>query len=167
MTDARVYVGTYAKYNDGNLAGAWIDLDGHDKDSFYKACKALHKTEHDPELMFQDYEGFPSEFYGESGMADGLWDWLEMDETEQELLARYIDATGKNDATLSDAQDSYAGTYESGADFAEQYAESCGDVPESFPTWIQIDWEASWNCTMRHDYSTSRGNDGLYFFCDN
>lgn len=28
--DARVYCGTYAKYNDGNLFGKWIDLDDFD-----------------------------------------------------------------------------------------------------------------------------------------
>ncbi|HMP91047.1 MAG TPA: antirestriction protein ArdA, partial [Kiritimatiellia bacterium] len=57
----RVYVGTYAKYNDGSIAGEWIDLEGHDADSFRDACLELHKDEADPELMFQDFEGFPRE----------------------------------------------------------------------------------------------------------
>lgn len=51
-----VYCGTYAKYNDGNLCGLWLDLstfDGYDE--FINFCKALHADEDDPELMFQDY----------------------------------------------------------------------------------------------------------------
>ncbi len=51
----RVYVGTYAKYNDGNLFGKWFDLEDYtDLDEFYEACADLHADEEDPELMFQD-----------------------------------------------------------------------------------------------------------------
>ena len=32
-------VGTYAKYNNGSLSGAWLDLsDYSDKEEFYEAC---------------------------------------------------------------------------------------------------------------------------------
>src|SRR5690349_16831915 len=57
-TAPRVYVGTYAKYNNGSIAGAWLDLEDYaDKDSFLAACAELHKDEDDPEFMFQDFEG--------------------------------------------------------------------------------------------------------------
>ena len=57
---AKVYVGTYAKYNNGNLKGAWLDLANYETyDDFLKACKELHKDESDPEYMIQDNEGFP------------------------------------------------------------------------------------------------------------
>ena len=49
--EPRIYVGTYAKYNDGSIAGKWLDLnDYEDINAFYKACKKLHKDESDPEL---------------------------------------------------------------------------------------------------------------------
>ena len=31
QSTARVYVGTYEKYNNGSIAGAWIDLEDHDE----------------------------------------------------------------------------------------------------------------------------------------
>ena len=66
---ARVYVGTFRKYNSGSIAGAWIDLASCATYSdFLTKCKAVHKDERDPEFMIQDTEEFP----------DGLscMDWL-------------------------------------------------------------------------------------------
>ena len=38
LSEARVYVGTYGKYNNGSLFGAWLDLsDYSDKEDFYEA----------------------------------------------------------------------------------------------------------------------------------
>ena len=57
---ARVYVGTYKKYNEGSIAGGWLDLANYKTyDEFLAACRKLHKGEHDPEFMIQDSEGFP------------------------------------------------------------------------------------------------------------
>ena len=57
METARVYVGTWKKYNDGNLAGAWLDLTKYaNYQDFLKACYNLHSDESDPELMIQDAE---------------------------------------------------------------------------------------------------------------
>ncbi len=69
-----VYVGTWKKYNSGNLGGAWIDLtECGTYDGFLQRCKEVHRNEKDPEFMVQDTENFP----------DGLdiTDWL----TEQEF----------------------------------------------------------------------------------
>ena len=42
---ARIYVGTYAKYNNGSIAGAWLNLDDYsDKDAFLAACRKLQPT---------------------------------------------------------------------------------------------------------------------------
>ena len=73
---AKVYVGTYAKYNNGSIFGEWIDAEDYaDKEEFIEACKELHKDEPDPELMLQDYEGFPEVFYSEKDIDSRLWDW--------------------------------------------------------------------------------------------
>ena len=57
LSEASVYVGTYGKYNNGSLFGAWLDLSDYaDKEEFYEACRELHKDEEDAEFMFQDYE---------------------------------------------------------------------------------------------------------------
>jgi len=57
---AKVYVGTYKKYNEGSLKGGWLNLaDYASYGDFLKACKSLHKDERDPEFTIQDNEGFP------------------------------------------------------------------------------------------------------------
>lgn len=71
---ARVYVGTYAKYNNGSIDGKWLNLaDYANRDEFYAACRELHKDEADPEFMFQDYEGVPSWMIGESHIDAEVW----------------------------------------------------------------------------------------------
>ena len=60
LMEAKVYVGTYRKYNEGSIEGKWLDLaDYTDKADFYEACADLHKDEQGPEFMFQDWEGIP------------------------------------------------------------------------------------------------------------
>lgn len=71
---AAVYCGTYNKYNNGSIAGAWINLaDYSTKKKFYAACKELHKDEPDPEFMFQDWENIPTSMVGESHVDDEIW----------------------------------------------------------------------------------------------
>ena len=48
------------------------------------------------------------------------------------------------------------GCYESGAEFAQQIAEDCGDVPRDMPSWIEIDWKASWD-NLDYDYVECSG----------
>lgn len=168
-TSPRVYVGTYRKYNNGSLGGAWVDLEpfAGDLEGFMKHLFELHKDEHDPEFMFQDFEGFPREFYGESSLGDGLWEWLELDEDDREILAAYIDATGDESVTMRDAQDHYVGTYATGADFAQECADGLEHgMTKCVPGWLWncIDWERAWDCELRHDYTTSERDGGLYIF---
>lgn len=59
-----VYVGTYRKYNNGSIAGAWLTLNDYKTpEDFWRACRLLHSDERDPEFMFQDYE-LPDELGG-------------------------------------------------------------------------------------------------------
>ena len=90
-----------------------------------------------------------------------------MDEDDRKMVEMYADATGYSieDIDLSDAQDAFHGTADSEADFAEQIAEETGAIPADIPNWIVIDWEATWNCNLRHDYNTATDEDGtIYFF---
>ena len=61
---------------------------------------------------------------------------------------------------VSNCRDAYQGKYENGADFAQQLAEDCGDVPRDMPSWIEIDWKASWD-NLSFDYFESE--DGHIF----
>jgi len=72
----KVYVGTYAKYNNGSIAGGWISLKScKNYDDFLSKCYALHSDERQPELMVQDTDDFPDglscgESFGEEEFND-------------------------------------------------------------------------------------------------
>ena len=73
LSEARVYVGTYGKYNNGSLFGAWLDLSDYlNKEDFYEACRELHKDEEDAEFMFQDWENVPEGLIGESWISENF-----------------------------------------------------------------------------------------------
>lgn len=142
MTEPRVYVGTYAKYNNGNLAGKWLDLsDYSDREDFYEACKELHKDEPDPELMFQDFEGFPRSLYSESNVSDELIEYANLDEDDRELLAVYHQGVD-GDATIDKVRDAYQGKFSSESDWASDFLEETGalnEVPESLRNYIDFE----------------------------
>ena len=130
MTAPCVYCGTYAKYNDGSLEGAWLDLDDYaDKDEFLEACQTLHGPgEH--EFMFQDWVGIPDRFICESSISDDTWEqWIELDEDDRELLEVYLENVDQG-GDLDKAKDSFNGKYSSEADWAEQFWEDCGMLSE-------------------------------------
>lgn len=60
MNDPKIYVGTYAKYNAGDLSGDWLSLrDFETYEDLIEACMELHSDEADPELMIQDCDDMP------------------------------------------------------------------------------------------------------------
>lgn len=87
----KLYVGTYHKYNNGSLGGAWIDLDKFkDGKEFEAACRRLHRDERDPEFMFQDVEIDPGEdwqegLYSESSIP---WDYWKLKAEAQAYKAK-------------------------------------------------------------------------------
>lgn len=134
-----VYVGTYAKYNNGSIFGEWVDLEVYDdKDAFYEKCRAIHDDEEDPEMMFQDWEDVPADMVSECHISEELWEWLDLDDDDRKLLAVYrehVDQSG----TIEQAQENYAGTYSSREDWAENWWEETGlleGIPESARYYI-------------------------------
>ncbi|MDP9960044.1 antirestriction protein ArdA [Chryseobacterium lathyri] len=57
LDSCSIYVGTYAKYNNGSLFGKWLNLaDYSDYDELLEAMQELHEDEPDSEFMMLDYE---------------------------------------------------------------------------------------------------------------
>ncbi|HGY0482226.1 TPA: antirestriction protein ArdA [Salmonella enterica subsp. enterica serovar Derby] len=139
-----VYVGTYHKYNCGSIAGQWFDLtDFDDEADFYEACHQLHQDEHDPELMFQDYEGFPDGLASESHI-----DWSFVDAWQQasqegnsQAFVSWVEYSGVCDYEAF--RDAYRGEANSEEDFAVEFVEECQlleGVPETMKRYF--DYEA-------------------------
>jgi hypothetical protein len=55
---------------------------------------------------------------------------------------------------IGQEQEAYWGEFDSGADFAQHTAEELGEMPEGLASWIVVDWEASWERNLRHDFFT-------------
>ena len=56
-------------------------------------------------------------------------------------------------STIENFEDMYQGQYDSGADFAEQIASDCGYVTRDLPSWIEIDWQKTWDNALSYDYT--------------
>jgi antirestriction protein len=157
---AQIYVGTYGKYSGGSIAGAWLSLKEHDTESaFYAAAKELHKNEHDPELMFQDCEGFPRELYGESHLDDRIWEWLGLDKDTREIVSAWLDANGGTDS-LDYIVESYAGHWDSWDAYVYQYVGDMGllaNAPEEIANYF--DYE-SFGRVLSYDYTVANADSG-------
>ena len=143
-TTPAVYVGTYHKYNCGSIFGKWFDLTEFDsKEDFIDACHELHANEHDPELMFQDWEGIPSQFASECSLN---WEFIEAykraeEEGRSAAFFAWAEYTGECDYDAFD--DAYRGEADSEEDYACEFVQDTGllsDVPESLRMYF--DYEA-------------------------
>jgi antirestriction protein len=133
-TTPAVYVGTYHKYNCGSIFGKWFDLTEFDsKEDFIGACHELHANEHDPELMFQDWEGIPSQFASESSVEWAFVEGYRRAEEEGRAAAFFAWADYTGDFDYDAFDDAYRGEAASEEDYAYEFVQDTGlicDVPE-------------------------------------
>ena len=110
MTNVQIYVGTYFKYNNGSIEGAWLDLkDYSNYEKLSEAMRELHKDEEDPEFMFQDYECSEIfndlELISESYISKDIYEVIEAIENshhEEEVITAFIYCYGNG---CNDIQD--------------------------------------------------------------
>ena len=159
----RIYVGTYAKYNDGNLFGKWLDLEDYaDHDDFYEACTELHADEEDPEFMFQDWEGIPSDMISESHVSPECWPLLDAYEKyDEDAVNAYCHCFGEWNE--NDFNERYRGEYDSWEHMAEELLEETGgldQIPESLRYYFDYKKYAN-DLRIGGDFTE---HDGYYFW---
>ena len=140
LNEARIYVGTYAKYNEGSLRGKWIDLsECYDHDEFIEVCHELHQDEEEPEYMFQDWENIPDSLIDESNLEENFFELRDeldrLNDTEKEAFWTW--AEGNNIKLTQDAYDlvksfqsAYIGSYASKEEFAEELVRMENDLSD-------------------------------------
>lgn len=171
VNDARVYCGTYRKYNEGSIFGKWFELsEFYNKDDFYQACADLHNDEDDPEFMFKDWENIPDGLISECWLSDKIFEVIEkiksLDDNYQNAFMAYIDYLSYNlnnediGSIYNDFEEAYQGEFDSDEDFAQNIAEELGYIDRKV-TWPYtcIDWEWAARDLM-YDYFE---NNGFYF----
>jgi hypothetical protein len=104
-------------------------------------------------------------------LKEELYDYLEEQgidelgyfEQYQEVMSNYDENAVNAFLSLYSVSDlhafeeAYEGHYDDVRDFVENYLENLG---ENIPSWIVVDYEATWNASLRFDYNEE---DGYYF----
>ena len=73
-----------------------------------------------------------------------------VDDYGQGLVDEYIEYYFLD--AIDHFEDAYSGEYESGAQFAEQMVSDMGYVNNNIPSWVEIDWQATWD-NLSDDYT--------------
>lgn len=158
----RIYVSTYAKYNNGSLDGKWVELMKFDTyEEFVDYCRALHKDEKDPEFMVQDFENYPKKWYHEAGLPteeefEKIYEYYLMNDNEQDAYEAFVDYTGNDN--VESFRDAYQGKFNSAEDFAYDLVDGIGwdgVGKENLETYFDYD---AFGRDMMFDYS--RGEEG-------
>jgi len=154
-TTPKLWVGTWGKYNAGNLDGDWFELDDFaDEAEFYEAARKRHKDDPDPEFLFNDFEGFPRALYEESYVHEKLFEFVALDDDEKEAVAAFIDAEGTVPDDFSTVTERVARVYDENTTEAEFTEEWLYETETNFPdNKYVIDWEATWNSYLRFDFT--------------
>ena len=169
LDGVKIYVGTYAKYNNGSIFGKWLTLGEYsDLSEFYDACMELHKDEDDPEFMFQDFEApdlFKNSIW-EGGIDEDIFEIAEaMEDKDIDMVSAYVSLMGKKltPELIEQAEQSFYGHFDSYTDLAEDYAEQTAmlnEVPESIQRYF--DFEA-FGRDLSYDFMDENG----YYFNNN
>lgn len=122
-----VYVGTYEKYANGSIFGEWVRITDFDNYAdFLRYIRELHSDEKDPEFMFQDFEGYPEEWYSESYMDEDLFNKIKKyselgNKQPFDVYLRYF-----SDGDFDSFEERYVGEYDSELDFVYQLVDEIG-----------------------------------------
>lgn len=140
-----VYVGTWAKYNNGSIEGCWFnDLTVFETESdFLAAARKFHQDEKDPEFMYQDYENFPSGMASEYGFNWAYVEGYRLAREEGCEDAWYAWFSNFRDTCYEQFRDAWLGRYDSEIAFAMEYVDDCGflsEVPDTVARYF--DYEA-------------------------
>ena len=93
--------------------------------------------------------------YGKSQFVDYIEEYLQaVDEYNEEVVESFLEIFDIE--SIGSLSESYQGQYDSGAEFAEQLAQDCCEVPRDMSGWIEIDWKASWD-NLDYDYTEGSG----------
>ena len=88
--------------------------------------------------------------YSESQFIDYIEEYLQaVDEYDEEVVESFLEIFDID--SIGSLSDAYMGQFDSGAEFAQNLAEDCCDIPRGMSSWIEIDWKASWD-NLDYDY---------------
>lgn len=66
---------------------------------------------------------------------------------------------------VSDEQEAFYGEFLTPGEFAEFFYQNY-ETEWRAPEWVVVDWDATWNANLRHDFTTDYNGRGFYFWAD-
>ncbi len=66
---------------------------------------------------------------------------------DEQIVRLFVEDHGIS--CISHFPEAYQGTYSSEAEFAEEFCSQMGEIPH----YVVVDWQATWDYSLRHDYS--------------
>jgi len=159
---SKVHYWELSNYNGGVLLGKWFDLEGVTKSEHSAEreewLEAL--TEQTGELceewILGDVDGVPDAYVGEWSIDDAFFEMQEF-MTSTHLDAEVVTAGVSLGIPLENIEDAYHGHYENETELAEEYAESCLEIPESIERYF--DYEA-----LGRDLAYDLSEEGGHYF---
>lgn len=142
----KAYIADLAAYNQGDLIGQWIDLDGKDASDIQEEIAALlaqwtaENGELREEYAVHDWE-MPSGF-------DACTEYPDWDDVAAIVAAcgehgeDVVSAALSCDVPIESIGDAYAGSYDSETDYTQQYLDDTGalqDIPEHLRIYFDYD----------------------------
>ena len=95
------------------------------------------------------------EEHGESNFNDYIEEYLQAtDQYGEEVVAAFLDIFDID--SIGSLSDAYQGRYTDGAEFAESIVSECYSM--EMPSWVEVDWQATWDNALSYDYSESDGH---------
>lgn len=128
------------------INGKWYDLDWFDDFEEIEMIGEIEETKDIPDgLDIETNWDTIQEYLGLSGLY-------------QQIVMAYLGSTDNFDP--EEAMEAYAGSYTTGAEFAQTLCEEVGYIPKDLPSWIalHIDWQAVWDAELHYDYFESNGH---------
>ena len=101
-----------------------------------------------------DLQAFIDE-HGKSNFVDYIEEYLQaVDQYGEEVVSAFLDIFDID--SIGSLSDAYQGEYDDGASFAESIVSECYSM--EMPSWVEVDWQKTWDNALSYDYSESDGH---------
>ena len=126
----------------------------------HRSIHIRHADEEDPELMAQDYEGFPRQWYNEGFMSEDDFDnILEYSDMCDKHGSDAVDDYMEFHNTLDNFEEAYCGEWDSEEDFARHIVSECYNLEREMGDLARyFDYEAFGRELFIYDYSMGANN---------
>jgi len=93
--------------------------------------------------------------YSESQFIDYIEEYLQaVEEYDKEVVESFLEIFDIE--SIGNLSDAYQGRYTDGAEFAESIVSECYSM--EMPSWVEVDWQKTWDNSLSYDYSESDGH---------